>query len=85
MAIFTYWNNRNRSTAYSQKLNILLNEAISIIAKFQQIGKPLGYKGVRIKIVKDYLIVYKGSLDFLSIITIWDARQDTQKLDPMLE
>lgn len=85
IAIFNYWNNRNSSTAFSQKLNVLLNEAINIIAMFPQIGKPLAYKGVRIKIVRDYLVVYKVFPDFISIISIWDARQDARKLDLLLE
>jgi addiction module RelE/StbE family toxin len=83
--IFTYWSNRNKSALYSQKLNVLINSAVEIIAKFPQIGKPSGYKDTRIKIVRDYLIVYKEFPEFISIITIWDSRQDPKKLEDILK
>lgn len=83
--ILLYWKNRNKSLVYSKKLNKLFNDAAEIIAKFPKIGKPSGYKDSRIKIVKDYLLVYKESETFVSIITIWDARQNPLKLTKILE
>src|SRR4051812_15911834 len=78
--ILLYWKNRNKSSAYSKKLNLLFNDAADIIASFPKIGKPSGYKDSRIKIVKDYLLIYKEFDTFISIITIWDARQNPIKL-----
>ena len=69
--IFTYWNNRNKSTLYSEKLNGLFNAAAEIIATHPQIGKLSGYRDTRMKIVRDYLIVYKEFAEYISIITIW--------------
>lgn len=57
--IFTYWNNGNKSKAYSKKLNILFKEAIKLISKFPQIGRPTEIESIRVKIVRDYLIVYE--------------------------
>lgn len=85
LEIFSYWKNRTRSTAYSRKLNTLFNEAISMIARFPKMGKQVGYKEVRIKVVRDYLVVYKEFPGFIAIITIWDARQDPGKLHKLLE
>ena len=83
--ILLYWKNRNKSLVYSRKLNKLFNDAADIIAAFPKIGKPSGYKDSRIKIVKDYLLVYKEFDAFISIITIWDSRQNPLKLEKILE
>lgn len=83
--IFLYWNNRNKSTTYSKKLNKLFTISAEQIAKFPNIGKPAGYKDTRIKIIRDYLMVYIEFKEFISIITIWDARQDPLKLQKVLE
>ena len=51
--ILTYWNNRNKSKTYSQKLDGLFKEAIKLISQFPQIGRPTETENIRIKIVKD--------------------------------
>ncbi|MFZ6010192.1 MAG: type II toxin-antitoxin system RelE/ParE family toxin [Bacteroidota bacterium] len=58
--ILEYWQNRNKSNIYGKKLNQLFKEAISIISDYPKIGKSTDLKKVRIKIVKDYFILYKG-------------------------
>ncbi len=83
--IFLYWNNRNKFTNYSKKLNQLFNISAEQIAKFPNIGKRSGCSDTRTKIIRDYLIVYKEFDQFISIITIWDARQDPLKLQKILE
>ena len=80
-----YWKKRNQSTSYSKKLNCLFNEAADLISKFPKIGKRTGYKDTRIKIVRDYLMVYKEYDTQISIITIWDGRQDPLKLERILQ
>ena len=82
--IFLYWNQRNKSTSYSRKLNYLFIDAANLIAKFPKIGKPSGYKDSRIKIVRDYLIVYKEYEDLILIVTVWDARQNPLALTKIL-
>ena len=82
--IFTYWNNRNKSNLYSLKLNSLFIDAANLIAKFPKIGKPTGYKETRVKLVRDYLMIYKEEDTFVSIVTIWDGRQNPLKLEKIL-
>lgn len=82
--IFTYWNNRNKSKKYSKKLNLLFIEATNLIAQYPKIGKFSGYDNVRIKTVKDYLMVYKEIENIIYIITIWDGRQNPLKLEKIL-
>ncbi len=83
--ILKYWNKRNKSTHYSRKLNGLFKEAVKLIADYPEIGKPTDDKNARIKIVKDYLVIYEvDEKDRLLILTIWDSRQDPKKLERIL-
>ena len=83
--IFTYWNNRNKSNIYSRKLNNLFNTHVESLLKFPSIGKLTDYEQVRFLIVKDYLIFYKIEQQIISIVKIWDSRQDPNKVKNILK
>lgn len=78
--ILDYWRQRNKSNTYSKKLNELFKESIKIILDFPQIGKVTDDTKARIKIVKDYLIIYEETETQIFILTIWDSRQYPDKL-----
>ena len=79
--IFRYWNKRNKSNEYSKKLNRLFNEAIRLVAEYPHIGKRTDDKDARIKIVRDFLIIYEIDVqDQIVILAIWNSRQDPAKL-----
>jgi addiction module RelE/StbE family toxin len=82
--ILEYWRLRNKSNTYSKKLNQLFKESVKIIADFPQIGKPTEDINTRIKIVRDYLIIYEETESQIHILTIWDTRQDPEKLKNIL-
>ena len=42
--IFDYWNKRNKSTNYSEKLNISIRERISLLKNHPEIGKEVDFK-----------------------------------------
>ncbi len=84
-AIFAYWNNRNQSNLYSLKLNFLFIEAANLISKVPKIGKPTGYRETRVKLIRDYLMIYKEEETFIIVVTIWDGRQDPLKLVKILK
>jgi toxin YoeB len=83
--ILNYWRQRNKSNTYSKKLNELFKESIRIILDFPQIGKVTDDTKARIKIVRDYLIIYEETETQILILTIWDSRQDPDKLKKILE
>lgn len=83
--ILIYWNNRNKSNTYSKKLNQLFKEAIKLIGQFPQIGRPTDIENIRIKIVRDYLIVYEVNASQIYILTIWDGRRDPEKFKTILK
>jgi addiction module RelE/StbE family toxin len=82
--ILEYWRLRNKSNTYSKKLNQLFKESAKIIADFPQIGKSTDEANARLKIVKDYLIIYEETETQIFILTIWDSRQDPDKLGTIL-
>lgn len=82
--ILDYWRQRNKSDTYSKKLNELFKESIKIILDFPQIGKVTDDTKARIKIVRDYLIIYEETDTQIFILTIWDSRQDPDKLKKIL-
>ncbi len=52
---------------------------------FPQIGKVTDDTRARIKIVRDYLIIYEETATQISILTIWDSRQDPDRLKKILK
>jgi plasmid stabilization system protein ParE len=83
--IFEYWNNRNKSKTYSQKLNKRIALAVKTISNHPSIGKLSAYSGVRFGVLNPYLIVYKEFDDVILIVTIWDGRQDPGKLEERIK
>ncbi|HEY9341827.1 MAG TPA: type II toxin-antitoxin system RelE/ParE family toxin [Hanamia sp.] len=75
--IFSYWNQRNQSNHYSIKLNKLFKEVLKLVSEHPKIGKLTDIENVRIKIVRDYLIVYEELEDEILTLTIFSSHQDT--------
>ncbi|MCB0489049.1 MAG: type II toxin-antitoxin system RelE/ParE family toxin [Cyclobacteriaceae bacterium] len=78
--ILRYWVSRNKSNTYSRKLNRLIKAAIKLIAERPHIGRPTDLPNVRVKIVRDYLIIYEVMESKLHIHSIWEGRQDPKKI-----
>jgi addiction module RelE/StbE family toxin len=85
LKIFEYWNYRNKSTSYSKKLNELFTKAIALIANYSSIGRPSQIENIRIKIVKDYLIIYEDTPELIIILTIWDSRRNLEDLERIIK
>ena len=85
LEILEYWINRNKSTQYSEKLYKLFKEAIKIISVHPDIGKPTDIKGIRLKIIRDYLMIYEIHDQRIDILIIWDSRRNPKKLMTFLK
>ena len=83
--ILKYWSQRNKSNRYSKKLNELFKESIKLILEHPQVGKLTDTPSVRIKIIKEYLLIYEVSETSIIILSIWDGRQDPSKLENILK
>lgn len=63
----------------------MFKEAIKLIAEYPEIGKPTNNENARIKIVRNYFIIYEVGNEYISILTIWDSRQDPDELKRILK
>ena len=78
--IFDYWNKRNKSTNYSEKLNISIRERISLLKNHPEIGKEVDFKNTKAVSLGHYSILYKIIRPKIIITAFWDNRQDPEKL-----
>jgi len=78
--ILQFWIQRNKSKSYSQKLSLLFKIAVKLIKEHPHIGKPTDLKNVRVKIIREYLMIYELVDSKIIILSIWDSRQDPKKL-----
>lgn len=78
--ILEYWQQRNKSIRYSEKLFDLFQLAVNQLRENPAIGKPTSMMEIRAYIIKDYIIFYESTTDHLLIHTIWDSRRDPAKL-----
>ena len=69
---------RNKSAAYSKKLNSKINKNIKLITKNPLIGLQSQIDSVRALITGDYQIIYEIFDNIILIIMIWDCRRDPE-------
>ena len=83
--IFTYWNNKNKSVAYSKKLHQLIKASVQLICNHPMMGKQTDRKDVRVKVLRDYLIVYEITVKEIIVLTIWYCRQNPEDLKRIIK
>jgi toxin YoeB len=83
--ILTYWRRRNKSNVYPKKLNRIFKESILAIGSSPFSGKRTNYTNAKVKIVRDYKVFYDETETTIEILTIWDTRQDPDKLENILK
>jgi len=77
-AIFLYWNQRNKSTTYSRKLNALFQESLKQIVNFPESSIESNDINVRLKIANHFELIYHISSTQITILDIWDTRQNPE-------
>jgi addiction module RelE/StbE family toxin len=82
--IFLYWNQRNKSKLYSKKLNKLFIAAIEFVAEFPLVGKKSNIENVRMKVVRDYLIIYEFNDEFIFVLRVWSTQQNPERIKEIL-
>jgi len=80
IAVLSYWNKRNKSTLYSQKLNELLRESLLLISRHPFIGHSTDKENVRVKVLKEYMIFYEITVKEIVVLLVWDCRQNPEDL-----
>lgn len=79
--ILQYWIDRNKSNAYSIKLNHLIEDQVKLILDFPKIGRKTDIPNVFIKIVKDYLLYYEIVDGNLYILTLRHGKKNPNTLE----
>jgi addiction module RelE/StbE family toxin len=78
--IFLYWNERNKSKLYSKKLNKLFIAAVEFVAEFPLVGKKSNIENVRMKVVRDYLIIYEFNDECIFVLRVWSTQQNPERI-----
>jgi plasmid stabilization system protein ParE len=79
--ILEFYYKRNGTKTFSLKLNTKIRNSIRLLEKYSEIGIQTDVKNVRNLIVSDFGIFYEIKSATIEIITIWDSRQNPDKLD----
>jgi hypothetical protein len=77
-SIFYYWNNRNKSTVYSQKLNQLFTSTLRIVEKTPKASIATTKENIRAILVRDYYLIFEITKLKIKVLDIWDTRQNPQ-------
>ena len=77
---FEYWNERNKSTAYSKKLKLSIKERTNILKTNPELGKKTEFNNTRVISLGHYSILYQKFNSKIIITGFWDNRQDPEKL-----
>jgi len=80
LQILYYWHNHNKSKAFSKKLNSLFNEGLHLVCKYPTIGKPTDKPNIRLKIVREYFLVYEILEDKIIVLRVWDSKRNPKDL-----
>jgi toxin YoeB len=84
-AVFEYWNNRNKSTVFSRKLNFKIKERLVLLLTNPLLGKATSFKTSRVVSLGNYSIIYQANESQIIVIAFWDNRQDPKKLIEVLK
>lgn len=78
--IYRFWIEKNKSDAYSKKLEVLFNEAAKLISEFPEIGTETDFPDLRVKVIRSYKLFYLNQVDKIQILRVWDSRQNPENL-----
>lgn len=79
-SILEFYADRNKSKIYSTKLYTRFNKEIKLLAKHPNLGIKTEIQSVRGLIVGEFIIYYEHHENTIIIHTIWDSRQNPDKL-----
>ena len=77
--LFEYWNQRNKSRVFSQKLFNLFEDNLAKLSRNPIVGRPTSIDNVRAIRVNNYRLVYTFDKERLTLLTIQDLRQEELK------
>lgn len=77
-SIFFYWNNRNKSTIFSKKLNFLFNETLVRMSVSPEASMATNNENIRFVLIRDYYLIFEITDININVLDIWDTRQNPE-------
>jgi hypothetical protein len=75
--LFKYWNFRNKSTLYSEKLELIFKEKLKQVALFPEASIIIS-DNLRMVLIRDYYLVFNFDQHTIIVLDIWDTRQNPE-------
>lgn len=83
-AIKSFYDNRNQSSIYSNKLLKELRVTAVLFCKYPEVAITTDFNQVKAFIILDYILFYKIFQSQILILTVWDSRRNPDALSAML-
>lgn len=78
--ILEFFQSRNKSNVYSNKLYKKIKLALNVIVQKPNIGHKTKLNNIRGLIIEHYIIFYEIGLNEIFILKVWDCRQNPENL-----
>jgi len=79
--ILDYWFKRLGTKDYSQKLDAMFRESVTLLAEFPFLGRQVENRLERVFVKDHYQIFYLNDEDHIRILQLWDSRRNPEDLD----
>jgi hypothetical protein len=83
--IFEYWNKRNQSTKYSERIRVLVSQRIELIKKNPTSFLSSEYNDTYVAVIEHFCLYFKVVREGILVTAFWDSRQDPDKLLEILK
>lgn len=54
--------------------------AVEFVAEFPLVGKKSNIENVRMKVVRDYLIIYEFNDEYIYVLRVWSTQQNPESI-----
>jgi plasmid stabilization system protein ParE len=78
--ILEFYSVRNKNTSYSKKLYKKIKKETSLLIKQPEIDSKTDIESVKGLIIEEYILFYEYTSELIIILTVWDCRQNPEKL-----
>uniref|UniRef100_UPI00338E8A33 type II toxin-antitoxin system RelE/ParE family toxin n=1 Tax=Algoriphagus sp. TaxID=1872435 RepID=UPI00338E8A33 len=78
--ILDFYTHRNKSSDFSKKLYREFYQKLRLTINNPELGIKTDFDSIRGVIVRDFILFYELSPDHIIVHTVWDTRQNPEKL-----
>jgi plasmid stabilization system protein ParE len=78
--VFQYWNERNKTITYSEKLIEITRRHLEVISKNPRAFQETEIPNLRESAMGHFSLYYKFTEEYIVVVAFWDNRQDPKNL-----